>query len=139
MDTQYLTWITLALTVIVGAFAWFRTRPGTVQEMANIVSDAAYTARTLVEAAEQLGKTGKLPTNDAKFNFVLAELQRMYPALDAEQLRIAIEAAVYWLKTMRPVVGKIEGTAQPTAAQGLPMRAELPPNVVTGTARKAAK
>lgn len=27
MSIEYLTWITLALTVIVGAFAWWRTQP----------------------------------------------------------------------------------------------------------------
>jgi hypothetical protein len=122
MDTQYLTWITLALTVIVGAFAWFRTRPASVASVVDLVSDAAYTARTLVAAAEQLASTGKLRTNDDKLNYVMAELARLYPALDTEQLRITIEAAVYWLKTMRPVVGKAEVSAQPTAAQGLSMR-----------------
>lgn len=136
MDSQYITWITLALTVIVGAFAWWRTRPATAASVVDIVSDAAYTARTLVAAAEQLASTGSLPTNDDKFDYVMAELSKLYPALDAEQLRATIEASVYWLKTMRPVVSK---ETQPAAAQGLPV---LPSNVVIGTpstGRKAAK
>ena len=38
MDSQYITWITLALTVIV-AFAWWRTRPATAASVVDIVGD----------------------------------------------------------------------------------------------------
>jgi hypothetical protein len=120
--TQYLPWLTLALTIIVGAFAWWRTRPGSVASVVDIISDAAYTARTLVAAAEQLASTGKLPTNDDKLDFALLELSKLYPALDGDQLRLTIEAAVYWLKQARPLVKASDGTAQPLGAQGLPVR-----------------
>lgn len=119
----YETWILLGFAVatvaLLALLVWQR-RPATVADAAAAITEATALARIAVAAAEQLHRTGRLPDNDAKFDYALNLVAAQFPGLDADQITATIEAAVYWLRRAPwPAASN-----QPVAAQGLPRRGE---------------
>lgn len=97
-------WITVALTAAILVLVWFRGKPTDAASAASGILEATETAKVLVMAAEQLWLTGKLP-KDERLDFVLDQLGAQYTWLDADQARVTVEAAVFWLKQL-PVGSK---------------------------------
>lgn len=54
-------------------------------------------SQAIVTAGEQLYLTGKLP-KDKRLDWATARLEELFPDLNEDQVRAAIESAVYWLK-----------------------------------------
>mgnify|MGYP001256818510 FL=1 len=98
---SYEMWGVLAfglVTVLLMAWLVVRRMPGTVEEARTALAQAAELAQVAVAAAEQLQRTGRLPDNDAKFQYALGLLAAEFPGLDVKQLTASVEAAVYWLR-----------------------------------------
>jgi hypothetical protein len=87
----------MALTVILLAVVWIRTRPANVAEAVASLQQVAEVAETAVSAAEQLWRTGKLPS-DQRFGYAMTLLEAEFPAMRKEHLIAALEASVFWLK-----------------------------------------
>lgn len=99
MDST-LVYVALGLVALmVGVWAVKRQAggPTSLREASDLVYEAMSTARTLVEGAEQLWQSGQLP-KDERFYAVFEPMERMYPNLDRDALRLTIEAAVRWLR-----------------------------------------
>lgn len=93
---QIVGWI-LAI-VGVGAAVYFRlTGQDKNGEFFNTLFAAQSAAREAVAAAEQLWQSGQIE-KDARFDFVFAQLKKLFPTLNGDTLEMTIEAAVYWLK-----------------------------------------
>lgn len=121
----YETWIVLGFavaTVVLLALLVWQRRPANVAEAQAALTEAATLARIAVAAAEQLHRTGRLPDNDAKFDYALNLVATQFPGLDADQLTATIEAAVYWLRRAPWPAAAGASNGQPAAAQGLPRR-----------------
>ena len=87
----------VVLTGVLLVVVWLRTRPGSVGEAIASLQEVSQVAETAVAAAEQLWRTGKLPS-DKRFDYAMSLLEAEFPALQSEHLRAALEAAVFWLK-----------------------------------------
>lgn len=104
--------------VVWGVVFWLLRRRqgesgGASLDVLTQVQEAAGIARDLVAAAEQLWRTGRLE-RDARFHWVLDQLEELYPGLDPDLLAATVESAVFWLKL-----------AQERAARGAPQAAEI--------------
>lgn len=101
MDSEWLAWIAVGLTVVLLVLVWVRTKPTSIAGAIGQIQQASETAKALVMAAEQLWLTGELQKDDRLY-YVMERLQTAWPSLDEEQLRATAEAAVYWLKYVQP-------------------------------------
>lgn len=118
MDISQLMTVAFGVvTVILLIYVIVRKPPATVGEAQAQLTEVMEAARAYVMAAEQLWRTGKLPT-EQRFEYAAQQLDAQFN-LDADQVKALIESAVYWLKL---AMAKQAVTQQPTAAQGLPMR-----------------
>lgn len=108
MNGEWLPWVAVGLTAVTLAVLWMRTRPASMDEAINQVQEAAEFARIAVQAAEQLWASGTLPA-DERLNYVMDLLLAEFPGLDREKARMTIEAAVYWLKHVRPMLTAMDG------------------------------
>lgn len=99
-------WIAIAFGVVaVLILAWLivRNPPRDVNQAQAMLLEASETARVMVMAAEQLWKTGKLPS-DGRFDWVAKQLQAQYN-LEPTQVTALIEAGVYWAKHLTTNTG----------------------------------
>jgi hypothetical protein len=88
--------VTLALLAALAATLYqVLTQPGTVGDKLTTLERAARAAREIVAAAEQLYQTGNL-TADERYDYVADLLSDLFPSLDSQAMRAAIEAAVHW-------------------------------------------
>lgn len=111
--------ITIAVSVlalIIAAFATYKAHKAGVpingQFLASTLQASEVTAAHYAEiakagvmAAEQLKATGKLPDNNAAFQYALNFAKKMLPDLDAATLTTFIEAAV-------PLANQLYGTIE---------------------------
>lgn len=111
MSGEMLMWVSIGLTVAVLAVVWLRTRPANVGEAINQMQEAAEFARIAVQAAEQLWKSGSLSA-DARLDYAMDLIVAEFPGLDKDRARMTIEAAVYWLKHLRPMLMAVDGGAK---------------------------
>lgn len=94
--------VALALFVIMAGAAYqVITGRGTPAEKLTTLEQAARVAREIVAAVEQLYQTGNL-TADERLDYASDQLSALFPQLDADLIRLAIEAAVHWLHQSKP-------------------------------------
>lgn len=103
---QVLVWV---VTLAIAGYAIYAatrngqtvTLPGVVQAVKTaepIAVEISRVAGIAVQAAEQLGKTGKLPDNDAKFEYALDYIKKNIPytaGVSNKDIETAIESAVF--------------------------------------------
>lgn len=128
MDAQTLNVILIVLTVIVAAYALYqRHKAGEAIEAGGVVTELKaaqplaqelMTVATIaVQAAEQLKNTGKLPDNNAAFEYAVSFIKKWIPAaegIDNEDIKAAIESAVLvasalteQIKNLKPVSSEV--------------------------------
>src|SRR5688500_8128232 len=91
------------IAIVIAAVTFFkRGEPVTIQGVTDSLEAAIPLAREMAEvaltgvrAAEQLKATGRIPDNNAAFDYALQHTQKMFPDLDRETLTTFIEAAVF--------------------------------------------
>lgn len=89
----------VGVLLIGGLLYWLGNRnpaKSTAQVIEQVIQ-AGNLANDLVQTAEQLWLKGELPKDD-RFDFVMDELEALFPDLTEQQLRNAIESAVFWMK-----------------------------------------
>ena len=101
---EMMAYIVAAVAALILAFVWLRRRPSGAEQARADAVDAATMSYTIVMAAEQLWRTGKLPA-DERFAYAMSMLAAQFPSLDTEVLRATIEAGVYWLHSAHDAVG----------------------------------
>lgn len=108
MSAETLNVILIVVVILVASYALYqRHRAGEVIDASGIVStleasvplaqELIAVATTGVQAAEQLKNTGKLPDNNAAFEYALNFVKKWIPAasgIDNEDIKVAIESAV---------------------------------------------
>jgi hypothetical protein len=83
---------------LAGVAMYFRlTGKGTEAQYFDQLASMQAAARDAVAAAEQLWVTGQIKRDD-RYDWALAHLQKLYPALTSDAFTMSIEAAVFWLK-----------------------------------------
>lgn len=87
-------WTLAALAV--GAATYFRFA-GQGDNFLDSFEGKALVARQAVAAVEQLWKTGQIK-KDERFAAAAGFVRRYYPALTDDQIKMTVEAAVFWLK-----------------------------------------
>lgn len=103
----------------IGVLVWFRTRGQvtSVYDAFDQFQDALDTAPQVVAAVEQLWQTGALPDKDDRLDAAMQRLGEWFPALTENQLRTAIEAAVWMAKQGVSVIeingGEDDGELEP--------------------------
>lgn len=76
-----------------------------IEKVGNDVPVANEVIKSAVFAAEQLKRTGKLPDNNAAFQFAFGYAKRHFPNLDEETIKIQIEAAVLLASQASKLIG----------------------------------
>lgn len=81
-----------------------------VKEAVPVAEELQAIALTAVQAAEQLKNTGKLPDNDAAFEYALNYIRKHVPLLtgiDNNDIVTAIESAVFVVNNISKQVGDL--------------------------------
>jgi len=102
----------VAIVIAAGIGVWTLTRSGNPVTPAVVTSalatlpTTAHEITTIVNAgvfaAEKLKLTGRLPDNNAAFNYALKHAQKLLPDLDRETLTTFIESAVILVNAFAP-------------------------------------
>lgn len=104
MQDQIWPTIVTLVGILAGAavlVAWI-IRPRETAAVLNAAQEftaAIAAARDLVAAAEQMTQAGDMDPA-ARLDYVMDELGELYPALEAPQIRAAVEAAVFWINRL---------------------------------------
>lgn len=112
-----MTWlnvvVTLALLAVLAVTLYqLMRKPGSMGEKLTTLEQAARAAREIVAAAEQLYNTGNL-TADERYDYVADLLSDLFPSLDSQAMRAAIEAAVHWRNLAEGERGTVQPVEQP--------------------------
>lgn len=101
MSGDMVTLVLSGLVTLVAVVALWRSgiRPtaGAINSKLDEFNDALDAARTLTVSAEQLYTTGKI-TKGERFDYVLDQLQEMFPNLDYGLLEAVIESSIPFVK-----------------------------------------
>lgn len=105
MTVEILAIVVSVVALGLAGFAWYKAQqagiPITGQFLTSTLQESTRSAEEIVAivqsgvfAAEQLKSTGKLPDNNAAFNYALKHAQKFLPDLDREALTTFIESSV---------------------------------------------
>lgn len=138
MSPETWTIIISTVAIIIGGAALFKAHqagiPITGELITNTLQSSEATAAHYAEiakagvfAAEQLKVTGKLPDNNAAFQYALQFAKKMLPDLDAATLTTFIEAAVPLAnqlysalpKTSPPLIAPVSPPLPPQGRMGM--------------------
>lgn len=104
---EIMAYVTAAVAALILAVVWLRRKPSGAEQAHSDAVDAAGLAHTVVMAAEQLWRTGRLPA-DERFAYAMSVLAAQFPSLDTDVLRATIEAGVYWMRSAQSAAGARE-------------------------------
>jgi len=102
VNATVLSTIVTVLALAIAAYAIFKAgNPITAASIADALEDATVSAQEIIAvvqsgvfAAEQLKATGKIPDNNAAFDYALEFAQKLLPTLDRATLTTFIESSV---------------------------------------------
>lgn len=116
MDAQTTQTILILVTLVVAVFGIYRSYQAThtvdltpatliseVKEAVPVAKQLMEVATIGVQAAEQLKRTGKLPDNDAAFEYALDYIKKNIPYMAGvtnKDIETAIESAVFLVNTL---------------------------------------
>lgn len=99
--------IAVVLTAIALYAAWMGRQWLAAKIGAENLREVEQYAVKLVEAAEQMSKSGQLQA-DLRYRWVVERLQARFSDLDEDDIKAFIESAVFWLKEANSLVNRIE-------------------------------
>lgn len=102
MSPELIAILTAIVALALAAFTLYKSKtPLTVAGVQQALIDGSHTAteamaivQSAVFAAEQLKATGKLPDNNAAFDYAFVQASKLLPNLDKSTLTMFIESAV---------------------------------------------
>lgn len=99
--------LAVVVTAIALYGAWLARQWLTNKLGAETMREVEQYAVKLVEAAEQMSKSGQLQA-DLRYRWVVERLQARFSDLDEDDIKAFIESAVFWMKEANTLLNRIE-------------------------------
>jgi hypothetical protein len=99
--------LAIVVTAIALYGAWLARQWLTNKLGVETMREVEQYAIKLVEAAEQMSKSGQLQA-DLRYRWVVERLQARFKDLDEDDIKAFIESSVFWLKEANTLLNRIE-------------------------------